>query len=84
VIANNSSNINSGIEHDYVTSTLKGGDESHSVASLSRIFHVLAQMVKDAQCKENMLHKQEAAHQNSIMDNLPLCSEASHFQIQLN
>ena len=31
-IAQDSANINSGIEHDYVMNTLKGGDESHTIA----------------------------------------------------
>ena len=69
-IAQDSANINSGIEHDYVTNTLKGGDESHSVATLSRMFSVLAQKMKDAECNED-----EGVHQNSIMDNLPLAQE---------
>ena len=43
VIAQDSANINSGIEHDYVSNILKGGDESHSVATLSRMFQALAQ-----------------------------------------
>ena len=43
VIAQDSANINTGIEHDYVTNTLKGGDKSHSVAALSRMFQSLAQ-----------------------------------------
>jgi hypothetical protein len=38
VIAQDSANINSGIKHDYVTNTLKGGDESHNVAILLRMF----------------------------------------------
>ena len=46
VIAQDSANINAGIEHDYVTNTLKGGDESHSVAILSRMLQLLAQRVK--------------------------------------
>ena len=37
-IAQDSANINSGNEHDYVTNTLKGGDESHNVAILLRMF----------------------------------------------
>ena len=69
-IAQDSANINSGIEHDYVTNTLKGGDESHSIATLSRMFSALAQKVKDAECNED-----EGVHQNSILDNLPLAQE---------
>jgi len=51
-IAQDSANINSGIEHDYVSNTLKGGDESHSIASLSGIFRALAQKMKDTRCGE--------------------------------
>ncbi len=65
-IAQDFANINSGIEHDYVTNTLKGGDESHSIATLSRMFLALAQTVKDAGCNED-----DGVHQNSILDNLP-------------
>ncbi len=46
VIAQDSANINSGIKNDYVTNMLKGGDESHSVATLSRMFLALAQRVR--------------------------------------
>jgi len=74
VIAQDSANINAGIEHDYVTNTLKGGDESHSVATLSRMFQSLAQRVKAAQCNENVIDT-EIGQQNSILDNLPLAEE---------
>ena len=70
VIAQDSANINSGMEHEYVTNTLKGGDESHSVATLSRMFSALAQKVKDAECNEG-----EGVQQNSILDNIPLAQE---------
>jgi hypothetical protein len=55
VIAKDSANINASIEHDHVTNTLKGGSESHSIATLSWMCHVLAQKVKDVKCKENLL-----------------------------
>jgi hypothetical protein len=58
------------MEHEYVTNTLKGGDESHSVATLSRMFSALAQKVKDAECNEG-----EGVQQNSILDNIPLAQE---------
>ena len=72
-IAQDSANINSGIEHDYVSNVLKGGDESHSVATLSRMFQALAQKMKDAECDEN--EQQQEVQQNSILDNLPLAEE---------
>jgi hypothetical protein len=74
VIAQDSANINSGIEHDYVTNTLKGVDESHSVATLLRMILALAQRVKDVQCNENVLDV-EMVQQISILDNLPLAEE---------
>ncbi len=75
VIAQDSAHINAGIEHDYVTNTLKGGDESHSVATLSRMFQSLAQRVKAAQCYENVIDTEIGGQQNSILDNLPLAKE---------
>jgi hypothetical protein len=52
-IAQDSTNINSGIEHDYVSNTLKGGDESHCIVTLSRMFNAMAQKVKDAQSSDD-------------------------------
>ncbi len=69
-IAQDSSNINSGIKHNYVTNTLKGGNASQSVTTLSQMLQALAQKVKDAECDEN-----KAVQQNSILDNLPLAQE---------
>ncbi len=69
-IAQDSTNINSGMEHDYVANTLKGGNESHSVATLSRMFSALVQKVKDAECNEG-----EGVQKNSILDNIPLAQE---------
>ena len=73
VIAQDSANINSGIEHDYVSNTLKGGNESHSVATLSRMFQAPAQKMKDAECCDE--NEQQEVQQNSILDNLPLAEE---------
>ena len=49
VLGQDSCNLNAGIEHDYVTNTLVGGDESHRLGDLSHMFQVLAQQVRDAQ-----------------------------------
>jgi len=79
VIAQDSANINSGIEHVYVSNTLKGGDESHSIATLSRMFQALAQKMKDAErCDEN---EQQEVQQNSILDNLLLAEEHLVFRL---
>jgi hypothetical protein len=48
-IAQDSTNINSGIEHDYVSNTLKNGNEMHCIATLLWIFNAMAQKVKDTQ-----------------------------------
>jgi hypothetical protein len=51
--AQDSANINSGIEHDYVSNTLKGGDKSHCIATLSQMFNAMAQKVKDPQSSDD-------------------------------
>jgi hypothetical protein len=40
--------IKAGIEHDYITNTLKGGDKTHCITRLLRMFKALAQQVTDA------------------------------------
>ena len=56
-IAQDSDNINSGIEHDYicVKYTLKGGggDKSSCIAALLQMFNAMAQKVKDAQSSDD-------------------------------
>jgi hypothetical protein len=71
VIAQDSANIISRIKHDYVMNTLKGGKKSHSIATLSRMFHALAQKMKDAECNEN----EQEVQQNSFLDNYLLAEE---------
>jgi hypothetical protein len=77
-IAQDSANINSGIEHNYVSNTLKGGDESHHIATLSRMFIAMAQKVKDAQSSDDDDRENSptsVVQQNSIFDNLLLAEE---------
>jgi hypothetical protein len=83
-IAQDSANINSGIEHDYVSNKLKGGNETHSVASLSGMFRALAQKMKGTQCDkeiepaasaDNFANAAMVVRQNSILDNLLLAEE---------
>ncbi len=52
-IAQDSTNINSRIEQDYVSNTLKGGDESHCIATLLRMFNAMAQKMKDPQSSDD-------------------------------
>jgi hypothetical protein len=77
-IAQDSANINSGIEHNYVSNTLKGGDESHCIATLSRMFNAMAQKVKGTQSSDDDERENSptlAVQQKSIMDNLLLAEE---------
>jgi hypothetical protein len=54
-----------------VTNTLKGGNESHRVATLSRMFQAMERKVKDAECNEN----EQEVQQNSVLENLPFAEE---------
>ena len=76
-ITQDSANINSGIEHDYVSNTLTGGDKSHCIATLSRMFNAMVQKVKDAQSSDDERENSStlAVQQNSILDNLLLAEE---------
>jgi hypothetical protein len=55
---------------------MKGGNKSHTVATLSRMFLALAQKVKNAECDAR-----EGVQQNSILDNLPLAQEHLVFKL---
>jgi hypothetical protein len=71
-------NIKAGIEQDNVSNQLKGEDETHSIATLSRMFQALAQQVKDNTTngsnddEESTIAIKKAQQQNSILDELPL------------
>ena len=65
-------------KHDYVSNTLKGGDESHCIATLSRMFNAMAQKVKDAQSSDDDERENSptlAVQQNSILDNHLMAEE---------
>ena len=46
-IGEDSANVKQGVEHDHVANTIIGGDESHRIVTLSQMFHVMAQRIKD-------------------------------------
>ena len=46
-IGEDSANVKYGMEHDHVKNKIIGGDESHKIGTLSQMFHVMAQKVKD-------------------------------------
>jgi hypothetical protein len=61
-----------------VSNTLKGGDKSHCIVTLSRMFNAMAQKVKDAQSSDDDEQENSptsAVQQNSILDNLLLAEE---------
>jgi hypothetical protein len=77
-IAQDSANIKAGIEHDYGSNTFKGGDETHSIVSLSRMFQAMAEKVKDATSEsmsEDDTPDATNLSQNSILDNILLAEE---------
>ena len=53
VLAQDSANLNAIIEHDYVSNTLVGMDESHRLGDLTHMFQVMAQKVRDSQEDES-------------------------------
>ena len=80
VIAQDSTNIKSGIEHDYVTNTLTGGDETHCIFTLSHMFQSVAQQVRNTASSSILTDKgipagESQQQNNSILDNLPLAEE---------
>ena len=56
-------------KHDYVSNTLKGGDESHCIATLLRMFIAMVQKVKNTQSSD------DDERENSILDYLLLAEE---------
>ena len=90
VIAQDSANIKSGIEHDYKSNKLKGGDETFGIANLSKMFQALAQEVKDAESNEEDSDKDESSiaaseepQQTSILDSLILAKEHLVFKFTI-
>jgi len=91
VIAQDSANIKSGIEHDYKSNQLKGGDETFGIANLSKMFQALAQEVKDAESNEDDTDKdeptiaasEEPQQTTSILDSLILAKEHLVFKFTI-
>lgn len=73
-LANDSANINAGLEHDHVSNTFVGQDESHRIGTLSNLFHSMAQKVKDQTPRVRPEESTEKP-QNSILDELRLAKE---------
>ena len=74
-LANDSANINAGIEHDHVTNTFVGGDESHRIGTLSNMFHLMTQKVKSHTAAAESNGTNDPQNQNSILDELRLAKE---------
>jgi hypothetical protein len=54
---------------------LKGGNKSHSVATLSQMFQALVQKVKDTAVAEINVNEANDSNQHSILENLQLAEE---------
>ena len=52
VIAEDSANINTSVEHDIVSNKFIGGDESHRLGTFSKLFATMAKEVRDKNKKE--------------------------------
>jgi len=82
-------NIKAGMEHDYVTNMLKGGDKTHCITTLLRMFKALAQQVSDARndasIEDDLTIVATSANlqQNSILDELPLAKEHLVFKFSV-
>jgi hypothetical protein len=72
-----SSNLNATIEHDYVSNTLKGGNQTHCLATLSQMYQTMAGKVRDAQELENANKGGAMAADQPILilENIPLAKE---------
>ena len=68
-LAQDSANMNAGFQHDFVTNTLVGGDESHRLGNLTHMFQVMAQQVRDASDDE----------EGDEMDGQRVSNNMSHF-----
>jgi hypothetical protein len=70
-------NRNRTIKHDYVLNTLKGGDQTHRLATLSQMYQTMARKVRDAQEQENENEggAMAADWPTSILENIPLAKE---------
>ncbi len=77
------------MEHDYITNTLKGGDRTDCITTLSRMFKALVQQVTDARndtsIEDDLTIVATSANQqqNSILDELPLAEEHLVFKFSM-
>ncbi|KAL7527593.1 hypothetical protein ACHAXR_005041, partial [Thalassiosira sp. AJA248-18] len=84
-LGQDSANVKKDIEHDHVSNKFVGCDESHKLGTLSKMFHSMAQNVKDAAAAEQEVEEEAEAEQggvnstpetqNSILDELRLAGE---------
>jgi hypothetical protein len=83
VIAHASTNIKAGIEHNYVTNTLKEGDESHRLETCSHLFGLMAQRMKDSLLSSGPAASTEQPQHSSIFENIPLAKEHVVFKFSI-
>ena len=82
VIAQDSANIKTGIEHDYASNTLKGGDESHRLETFSHLFGSMAHRVNNSLPNGPATTTEQPQH-SSIFDNIPLAKEHVVFKLSI-
>ncbi len=76
-MAQDSTNLNATIEHNYVSNMLKGGNQTHRLATLSQMYHTMAMKVRDAHELEGRSKGGATTTERpiSILENLPLAEE---------
>jgi hypothetical protein len=81
-VVQDSANINATIKHGYVSNMLKGGNQTHCLATLSQMFQSMAQKVRDAESGdgESGSTTMVTQQQSSNLGNLPLVKEHLIFQ----
>jgi hypothetical protein len=53
-VAQDSANVNATIEHDNVSNMLKGGNQTHCLATLLQMFNTMAQKVSNTESSTNV------------------------------
>jgi hypothetical protein len=87
VIAQDSANIKTRIEHDYKLNKLKGGEKTHSIITLTQMFQAFVQEVKDAtnetKAKDNVTTISAQQQNIFILENLTLAEEHLVFKYSI-
>ncbi len=81
MVVKDSANIDAAIKHDYVSNMIKGGDQTHCLATLLQMFQTMAQKVRDAESGSGKNGSATVVlNQSPIFENLPLAKEHLFFK----